>query len=73
MKYQEFIELVTEDVKSQVEKGTEVTLHQVVKNNGITLDAISILRENYGTAPNIYLNAYYEQYQNGRELESISS
>ena len=65
MKYQEFINVVVDEIKSQVEKEVEVKVHRVVKNNGITLDAISMMHKNQNTAPNIYLNAYYEQYLNG--------
>lgn len=73
MKYQQFLELIVDKVKSQMEENVEVGLHHVVKNNGISLDAIVMLHEKRNTAPNIYLNTYYEQYQEGRAIDCILS
>jgi len=71
MKYQEFLQSIKEAVKLQVPEEYEVKLNSVIKNNDQKLDAITIMGENIRIAPNIYLNRYYEDFLNGRELESI--
>lgn len=71
MQYQEFVNTIIDEIKSQVAENVEVKVHHVVKNNGIHLDAVVIMQKNQNTAPNIYLNTYYEQYQNGKKMEDI--
>ena len=49
----------------------EVTVKEVVKNNDETLTGITIQKVGSIIAPNIYLNSYYDQYQDGRDMEDI--
>ena len=44
---------------------------QVQKNNGILLDGICIQTPDEAVSPTIYLNSFYEAYQNGQPLTSI--
>lgn len=53
------------------EEHYQVELHQVIKNNGILLDGITIRKKNETISPNIYLNHYFENYQMGKPLNSI--
>lgn len=48
-----------------------VTVQDVQKNNGLVLTGITILKKECNIAPTIYLNQAFEQYQEGRTLESI--
>lgn len=49
----------------------DISLERTVKTNDTVLDGIVIrVRENAIT-PNIYLNAYYDDYLNGRNMEDI--
>lgn len=48
-----------------------VTVQDVQKNNGLVLTGITILKKDCNIAPTIYLNQAFEQYQEGRTLESI--
>ena len=48
-----------------------ITIQSVNKNNGLVLTGITILRKDCNIAPTIYLNQAFEQYQEGRTLESI--
>lgn len=48
-----------------------ITIQSVNKNNGLVLTGITILRKDCNIAPTIYLNQVFEQYQEGRTLESI--
>ena len=51
--------------------GYRVTVQDVQKNNGLVLTGITILKKDCNIAPTIYLNQAFEQYQEGRTLESI--
>ncbi len=46
-------------------------LHTITKNNGITLDGVTLLNEGECVGPNIYLNKFYDSYQLGKPLETI--
>ncbi len=46
-------------------------LHTITKNNGITLDGVTLLNEGECVGPNIYLNAFYDSYQLGKPIQTI--
>lgn len=71
MNYKNFVEEIVKKIEEKVEKKMFVKLHKVVKNNGLNLDALVIMKENQNTAPNIYLNSYYEEYKKGKSLNAI--
>lgn len=48
-----------------------MSLQSVVKNNDVQLTGLMIRLEENNIAPFIYLDRYYEQYQNGMELPDI--
>ncbi|MBR3769057.1 MAG: hypothetical protein IKL06_00825 [Lachnospiraceae bacterium] len=48
-----------------------VSVQDVQKNNGLVLTGITILKKDCNIAPTIYLNQVFEQYQEGRTIESI--
>ena len=52
-------------------KNCEVHLRKVDKNNGVTLDAISIYMQGENVSPNIYIKPYYYQYMVGKPLDTI--
>lgn len=52
-------------------KDYRVTVQDVNKNNGLVLTGITILKKECNIAPTIYLNQVFEQYQEGRTMESI--
>lgn len=74
MDFDEFKEKVKDNIKSylpmQYEKAN-VSLQSVVKNNDVQLTGLMIRLEENNIAPFIYLDHYYEQYQNGMELPDI--
>ena len=71
MKYCEFLDCIQNQTKSTAGKGGKVTVNHMIKNNGRELDGLVIMEENSHISPTIYLNDYYEQYINGRRLDSI--
>ena len=62
-------------VKSAMEvtygEDCRVSVQEVKKNNGLVLTGLTILKKDCNIAPTIYLNQAFEQYQEGRTLESI--
>lgn len=69
------IELFATTVQSAVEAyyGDDVKaeIHNVTKNNGLKLTGITIKDKSCNTAPTIYLEGFYMEYQNGRDMASI--
>ncbi|MBQ4522031.1 MAG: hypothetical protein IJA10_03660 [Lachnospiraceae bacterium] len=73
MTYQEFLLQIKEQILKHIEEpeSYDVTIRKVRKNNGVVLDGLSIIGRNQNVSPTIYLNSYFEQYQEGRDFESI--
>ena len=69
MQKEVFINFVSERLQDIT--GYEVRVHEVPKNNGLVLTGLTIVRENRNAYPTIYLDNYYEDYQAGRDMESI--
>lgn len=49
----------------------EISMVQVQKNNGLMLDGVVVKSEGSYIAPNIYLNNFFANYENGVELSKI--
>ena len=49
----------------------EISQVQVQKNNGLVLDGLTVKSEDSNIAPNIYLNGFFMEYENGGELTRI--
>lgn len=74
MNYKEFTQQVAKEVKRFLPEkydDASVTLQDVTKNNDQQLTGIMIKTEGSNIAPNIYLEGYYEQYQDGKDFEDI--
>ena len=74
MTYEEFLDYVKESLEKVLEgkqEGKEVRIHRVLKNNDIELDALIVTDADTNISPTIYLNGYYDEYENGRYLGDI--
>lgn len=74
MNYQEFLDEVIKQVKDYFPKeyqNAEVELNHIVKTNDQELDGLIIRREQDTVVPQIYLNGYFELYENGVSLSEI--
>ena len=49
----------------------DISVQTVVKNNDRKLDGLMIRLDDTNIAPNIYLNDFFEQYEQGRDMEDI--
>ena len=74
MDFEEFKNSVADQIKDFLpEKYADaaVDLQEVTKNNDTVLTGILIRTEESNIAPNIYLEGYFEQYQDGRDMDDI--
>lgn len=58
--YEEYLELMKQEVA--VRTGKRVDLQTIRKNNGLELDALTIIGEETNVSPTIYLNGYYKEF-----------
>lgn len=73
MNYQQFIEEVERRVKEKI-KGNEtitVYIHTAVKNNGKERKGITVSEKGIHISPTIYLEEYFQQFQEGKSIEKI--
>ncbi len=71
MNYQDFCNHVMYKVKDIMGNEYEVSLIKADKVNGITFISLTILKKGETVAPNIYLESYYSEYENGVQLSLI--
>ena len=69
MQKENFINLVSERLKDVT--GCEITIKPVTKNNGVKLTSLTILRKDRNTHPTIYLESFYERYENGEDFDKL--
>lgn len=74
LNFEEFKQAVVDNIKDYLPEKYEdskVDLKQVLKNNDTMLDAITIQAPDSNVSPTIYLNQFFEEYKNGKDLDEI--
>lgn len=71
MNYARFLETVRQALEKRLGKNQELIVRPVPKNNGVLSDGLSICTPGSLLAPTVFLNSYYEQYQNGMSIGEI--
>lgn len=74
MNYEKFVKEVKRGVEEIIKKELDdgvVMVRDVLKNNSIRAQAISVVREGEQATPTIYLQNYYIDYKNGRTIKNI--
>lgn len=71
MNYSQFIIKMKENLQEKLGVQAKVEAINVPKNNGIMLQGITIRRPGERVVPTIYLERFYEDYLEGRDLEDI--
>lgn len=66
--YEDFVTQMKEAVSEYMADQAEVKIQRVCKNNGVYKVGISVLRKNLNISPTIYLENFYEEYQNGTQF-----
>lgn len=71
MNYSQFIIKVKEGLQKRLGAEAKVESIHVPKNNGIVLQGITVRRPEEKIVPTIYMERFYEDYLEGRDLEDI--
>lgn len=73
MTFEEFMQEIADNIKDHLPdqyQDSTIQLNTVQKNNE-ALDAITITSPDSNVSPTIYLNSFYEDYQNGQDMDTI--
>lgn len=73
MIYEEFLSYIQAQVSKILDTNEKVIIRKVLKNNGVELDALTVMSKVNNISPTIYLNSYYKEYENGRSMDDIVS
>lgn len=74
MDYEQFKEEVKDHILEYLPESfadSDISIHSVIKNNDVRLDGLMIRDSGSNICPNIYLNQYYRDYENGRDFDEI--
>ena len=74
MEFTSFKAIVRDEVERRTGNECFVRLTDIIKNNGVKLRGLTVTQGEGNISPTIYLDAYYEAYENGRaDLKEIVS
>lgn len=73
MTFDEFKQEIADNIKEYLPDKYADSMVQInaVQKNNETLDALSVSSPDSNVSPTIYLNSFYEDYQNGRDMDDI--
>ena len=66
MEFSSFTTLVRDEVEKRTGDQYTVRINDVRKNNGVVLSGLTMMENDSNISPTIYLNHYYEDYEDGR-------
>ena len=69
--YDYFLAQILSGVSKRMGKEYTARTIKVLKNNSLELDSLVLLKEGKNFSPNIYLEAYYEAYQQGVKINEL--
>lgn len=73
MNFEQFIEKTKTALKEYFGEETVIKTHQVYKNNGVLLQGVCALEKGKNIAPTVYLNDFYEKYEQGTSFGELVS
>lgn len=74
LNFNEFQEYIKENLVTVLPnelQDAKIELSSTEKNNGLTLNSLIVSKADSNIAPNIYLNRYFQDYENGTDLEDV--
>lgn len=71
MVYETFLEHVRQLLQQHLGDGCTFTIHKIPRNNGKTMDGLSILMPGVQMAPTVFLNPYYDQFCEGLSMDDV--
>ena len=69
--YDYFVGLLLTGVTQRMGRDYTARVYKVMKNNSLELDSLVLLKEGKNFSPNIYLQPYYEAYQEGVKIGEL--
>ena len=72
--FNEFLDYVMENIPEHLPEslmGAQISLREVRKNNDLILHGMEVLPEDSNIAPSIYLDNFFKQYEEGKDLNEI--
>ena len=72
MQYKEFVCAIEKKMNKKLEGGKRATLYRTIKNNGTKRTGIMIETPKLNISPTIYLEEFYEYFQKGMSLETVT-
>lgn len=71
MEITEFCKKVKRGLETQLGQEETVTVNKIVKNNGVVLNSVIITRRERNISPNIYLDDFFSEYNEGKTLCAV--
>ena len=71
MNYEEFCAALQEELFNRLDTSCSIHRERVLKNNGVVLDSLALLRLEKHCSPVISLEMLYEQFEKGRTLAEL--
>lgn len=71
MTFQEFMFHILQMMQEEMEGETEVSLREIVKNNGVMLNGLTFTKKEINISPTIYLEEFYREYKDGKTMDEI--
>lgn len=71
MKIHTFIFQILQKMQKEFEDEATVSVQNVTKNNGVVLSGLTFTQKDVNISPTIYLEDFYKEYEEGREMEDI--
>jgi len=72
MDYNEFAEIICEAIRDELPSDVTVMTREVLKNNGSLRRGIIFTEMDINASPTIYLEQYFEMFENGTDLREIA-
>lgn len=69
--YDYFVSLLLSGVTHRMGRDYTARVYKVMKNNSLELDSLVLVKEGKNFSPNIYLQPYYEAYQDGVKISEL--
>lgn len=69
--FRDYVKMTLAEVLPEELKNANVRLNEVEKNNGLVLHGITVTPEGSNIAPNVYLEGYFKQYQEGASMDEV--
>ena len=69
--FMDYVQMTLPEMLPEELKDAQVRINQVEKNNGLILHGITVTPKDSNIAPNVYLDNYFKQYEEGKELTDI--